>query len=64
MQLIPVSENLTHVSKDFLTKEELEILESGEQALRVMPYCAGGQIYKITKGGYHYATLQEMGWKE
>lgn len=53
------SQNKTHVSKDFLSKEELELLRKGP-VLRVEPLCRGGKVYEIRKGGLHFATLQEV----
>lgn len=54
-----LSECKTHVSKDFLTQEELELLRKGP-VLRVEQLCRGGAVYEIRKGGLHFATLQEV----
>lgn len=53
------SNDKTHVSKDFLSQEELDLLRKGP-VLRVDPLCRGGKAYEIRKGGLHFATLQEV----
>lgn len=53
------SEDKRHVSKEFLTEHEVELLNKGP-VLRVEPLCYGGKIYEVRKGGYHFATMQEV----
>jgi hypothetical protein len=38
----PASENLTHVSKEFLTDDELDLLTTSKEILRVEPISSGG----------------------
>lgn len=52
--------NITHLSKSFFSDEDIHTLESGKSVLRVEPCSRGGKCYLISKGGYHYAKMQEI----
>lgn len=52
--------NVTHFSREFFNVEEIETLDNGENLLRVEPICKGGKCYLISKGGFHYAKMQEI----
>lgn len=53
-------DNTTHLSKEFFNDEEIKTLESGQSLLRVEPIYKGGKCYLVTKGGFHYAKMQEV----
>jgi hypothetical protein len=53
-------ENITHFSKEFFNVEEVETLDKGENILRIEPYSKGGKCYLISKGGLHFAKMQEV----
>jgi len=55
-----ISENRTHVSREFLTDEEIELLEKEGSCVRCEPIYHGGRIFKLRKGGMYYATMQEI----
>ena len=56
--------NKTHVSKSILEglidASQFEELEKGMMVIVVSPYSTGGRVMQIKKGGYHYATIEDV----
>jgi hypothetical protein len=59
-----VSDNKTHVSKEFLTTHEIQLLSTkkGKEwgVLRINPLGSFEPSKLIKLGGYHYATMQDI----
>lgn len=59
-----LSENKTHVAKEFLTEQEIQLLntKNGKEwgVLRINPLSSLEPSKLIKLGGYHYATMQDI----
>jgi hypothetical protein len=57
---VVISEDRTHVPREFLSEHEIELLEKEGSCVRCEPICHGGRIFKLRKGGMYYATMQQI----